>query len=79
MKFKKLEWHDVRDEWHTTLYGEGVGWATAIIFKARGDWHLHFDCRDESEHIFTGHSKRATMDFAQEFHNKSVMEEFFDA
>lgn len=79
MKFKDLEWHDLRDEWHTTLFGEpGVGFATAILFKDMGEWHLHYESRDPSEHIVSASTKRSAINLAQTFHNRNVTKVFFD-
>jgi|AGFT01.1.fsa_nt_gi hypothetical protein len=78
MKFKKLEWHEVRNEEHTTIFGDGVGFVTAIVFEDFGEWHLHYENRDSSEHITSAESKEAIKDLAQEFHNANVAKEFFD-
>lgn len=77
MKFKKLDWWEGGDEDFVTIFGE-MGFVSVIVFKDRGQWHLHYETRDPSEHIFTGHSKKSAKDFAQELHNKNLAEAFID-
>ena len=80
MKFKNLEWwgYGITGSYSTLFGGVGVGFASVIVFEKDGSWHLHYESEDPSEKIFTGPTKESVLEYAQNFQNENVLNEFFE-
>lgn len=78
MDFKKLVWNKYpHSDLETTLFTPMNCWVMCIIFEKDGKWHLHYESKDPSEHIFTGDTLAEVKQHAQQYHEMSVKKAFF--